>query len=56
MDNEDKIYIRSLAAVHPDMTSHTGTYMAFGKGMIDGSAKPQKINITTSMESEVGAM
>ena len=43
-------------AVHPNMRSHTGTYMTFGKGMVDGSAKTQKINTTSSTEAEVVAV
>ena len=40
-------------AVHLDMRSHTGAYITFGKGMVDGSAKTQKINTTSSTEVEV---
>ena len=38
------------------MKSHTGAYMTFGKGMIDGSSKTQKINTTSSTEAEVVAV
>ena len=43
-------------AVHPDMRSHTGAYMTFGKGMVDDSAKMQKINTTSLAEAEVVAV
>ena len=46
-------FIDGAFAVHPNMKSHTGTYMTFGKGMVNGSAKTQKINTTSSMEAEV---
>jgi len=38
------------------MKSHTGTYIPFGKGMIDGSPRTQKINTTSSTEAEVVAV
>ena len=34
-------FINCAFAVHQDMKSHTGVYMTFGKGMIDGSSKGQ---------------
>ena len=43
-------------AVHEDMRSHTGAYMTFGKGMLDGSSKTQKTNTTSSTEAEVVAV
>ena len=49
-------FIDGAFAVHPDMKSHTGAYMTFGKGMVDGSAKTQKINTTSSTEAEVVAV
>ena len=35
------------------MQSHTGAYATFGKGMIDGSVKGQRINTTSSTKAEV---
>ena len=49
-------FIDGAFAVHPDMKSHNGAYMTFGKGMIDGSSKGQKINTTSSTEAEVVAV
>jgi hypothetical protein len=49
-------FIDGAFAVHPDMRSHTGAYMTFGKGMVDGSAKTQKIKTTSSTEAEVVAV
>ena len=49
-------FIDGAFAVHPDMRSHTGAYMTFGKGMIDGSAKKQNINTTRLTEAEVVAV
>ena len=46
-------FIDGAFAVHDDMKSHTGAYATFGKGMIDGSAKGQRINTTSSTEAEV---
>ena len=49
-------FIDGAFAVHDDMKSHTGTYMTFGKGMLDGSSSGQKINTTSSTEAEVVAV
>ena len=49
-------FIDGAFAVHEDMRSHTGAYMTFGKGMIDGSSKTQKINTTSSTEAKVVAV
>ena len=49
-------FIDGAFAVYPDMRSHTGAYMTFGKGMVDGSAKTQKINTTSSTEAEAVAV
>ena len=46
-------FIDGAFAVHDDMKSHTGGYMTFGKGMLDGSSRGQKINTTSSTEAEV---
>ena len=32
-------FIDCTFAVHPKMRSHTGTYMTFGKGMVNDSDK-----------------
>ena len=49
-------FVDGAFAVHHDMRSHTGAYMTFVKGMLDGSAKTQKINTTSSTEAEVVAV
>ena len=49
-------FIDGAFAVHPDMKSHIRAYMTFGKGMVDGSAKTQKINTTSSTEPELVAV
>ena len=46
-------FIDGMFAVHPNMRSHTGAYMTFGKGMVDGSAKTQNINTSTLTETAV---
>lgn len=46
-------FIDGAFAVHDDMRGHTGAYMTFGKGMIDGTSRAQKINTTSSTECEV---
>ena len=38
------------------MRSHTGAFMTFGKGMLDGASLTQKINTTSSTEAEVVAV
>ena len=42
-------FIDGAFAVHDDIRSHTGAYMTFGYGMLDGSAIGQKINTASSM-------
>jgi hypothetical protein len=49
-------FIDGAFAVHPDMKSHTGAYMTFGKGMVNGASSAQKINTTSSTEAEVVAV
>ena len=49
-------FIDGAFAVHEDMKSHTGAYMTFGKGMVDGMSSAQKINTTSSTEAEVVAV
>jgi hypothetical protein len=46
-------YIDGAFAVHDDMRSHSGSFMTFGKGMMNGSSNKQKINTTSSTEAEV---
>ena len=46
-------FIGVAFTVHDNVQSHTGVYATFGKGMIDGSAKVQQINTTSSTEVEV---
>lgn len=46
-------FIDGAFAVHDDMKSHTGGYMTFGKGMLEGSSSGQKINTTSSTQAEV---
>jgi hypothetical protein len=40
-------------AVHPDMKSHTGGGASFGRGIIMSQSKKQKINTSSTTESEV---
>ena len=49
-------FINGAFAVHQDMKSHTGAYMTFGKGIIDGSSKGQRINTMSLTEAEVVAV
>ena len=49
-------FIDGAFAVHDDMKSHTGAYMTFGKGMVNGMSSAQKINTTSSTEAEVVAV
>ncbi len=46
-------FIDGAFAVHDNMRGHTGGYMTFGKGMLDGTSAGQKINTTSSTECEV---
>ena len=54
--NKNHCFIDGVSVVRPNMKRHTGACMTFGKGMVDGSAKTQKINTTSSTESEVVAV
>ena len=49
-------FIDGVFTVPPNMKSHTGAHMTFGKGMVDGSAKTQNINTASSTKSEVVAV
>ena len=46
-------FIDGAFAVHDDMRSHSGSYMTFGRGMMNGSSNKQKLNTTSSTEAEV---
>ena len=49
-------FIDGAFAVHEDMRSHTGSFMTFGRGMVQGNSTKQKINTTSSTEAEVVAV
>ena len=49
-------FIDGSFAVHGDMRSHSGSYMTFGRGMMNGSSNKQKINTTSSTEAEMVAV
>jgi hypothetical protein len=49
-------YIDASFAVHPDMKSHTGMCIIFGKGCISAKSTKQKINTKSSAESEFVAL
>ena len=46
-------FIDAAFVVRDDIQSHTGAYATFGKGMIGGSAKGQRINTISSTKAEV---
>ena len=51
-----KTWVDASYAVHPDMRSHTGGCISFGKGMIISKSLKQKLNTKISTEAElVGA-
>ena len=45
--------VNTAFAVHVNMQSHTGAYTTFGEGMIDGAARGQQINTTSSTKAGV---
>ncbi len=49
-------FIDGAFAVHDDMRSHSGSYMTFGRGMMNGSSNKQKLNTTSSTEAEIVAV
>jgi hypothetical protein len=49
-------FIDGAFAVHNDMQRHSGSYMTFGHGMMNGSSNKQKINTTSSTEAETVAI
>jgi hypothetical protein len=48
-----KWWVDASFAVHPDMKSHTGGILSFGKGGIYGTSTRQKINAKSSTEAEL---
>jgi hypothetical protein len=46
-------YLRASFAVHPDMKSHTGGVLSFGKGGVYGTSTRQKLNSKSSTEAEL---
>ena len=53
---QNEWHIDGAFAVHDDMRSHSGSYMSFGKGMMNGNSTKQKINTTSSTKAEVVAV
>ena len=51
--DQNEWFIDAAFAVHEDMHSHTGAYITFGRGMMNEASNKQKINTTSSTESEV---
>ena len=47
------IYIDGAHAVHADMKGHGGTYVTIGTGAVYASSPKSKINIVSSIETEV---
>ena len=45
--------INAAYAVHPDIKSHTGRVVSFGKGMINCRSSKQKLNTTSSTEVRI---
>ena len=43
---QNRWFIDWVFTVHPDTKSQRGAYITFVKGIVDGSAKTQKINTT----------
>ena len=46
-------WVDAAYAVHPNMRSHTGGCMSFGKGMIHCRSSKQKLNTKSSTEAEL---
>ena len=46
--DQNEWFIDAAFAVNKDMRSHTGAYMTFGRGMMNGASNKQKINTTSS--------
>ena len=49
-------FIDGAFAVHEDMKSHSGSFMTFGKGMMNGNSTKQKLNTTSSTHAELVAV
>jgi hypothetical protein len=48
-----KWWIDASFAVHPDMKSHTGATVSFGKGSVYSMSRKQRINTKSSTEAEI---
>ena len=48
-----KTWVDAAYACHPDMRSHTGGVISFGKGVYTQKSSKQKLNTKSSTESEV---
>ena len=48
-----KWWIDASFAMHPDMKSHTGGTMSFGKGSVYSMSRKQRINTKSSTEAEL---
>ena len=56
--DDDKIikwWVDASYATHPDFSSHTGATMSLGKGAVWSVSKKQRLNTTSSTESELVA-
>ena len=51
-----KWWVDASFAVHPDMKSHTGGTLSFGKGSVYSTSTGQRINSTSSTEAETIGM
>ena len=51
-----KWWVDASVAVHPDMKSHTGGTLSFGKGSVYSTSTGQRINSTSSTEAETIGM
>ena len=51
------MWVDAFYAVHPNMRSHTGGAMSFGRGIVHTSrSSKQKLNTKSSMEAELVAV
>ena len=51
--SELSTYVDAAYAVHPNMRSHTGGCMSFGRGIVHAKSSKQKLNTKSSTEAEV---
>ena len=51
--DQNEWFIDAAFTVHEDMRSHIGSYMTFGREMMNGASNKQKINTTRSIKAEV---